>query len=85
MKKIPERKCIGCNTHKSKDELIRIVKDKNGLISIEDTVKKEGRGAYICKSMECLNLAIKKKKLEREFKSKIDESIYINMEVKLNG
>ena len=59
MKKIPQRTCLGCNTKKNKQELIRIVKNKEGNISIDKTGKKEGRGAYICDDIKCLEKGIK--------------------------
>ena len=59
-----------------KKELIRIVKDKEGNISIDEIGKSNGRGAYICKNIECLEKAIKSKKLERSLKTKIDLQIY---------
>ena len=76
MKSIPQRTCMGCNVKKNKKELIRIVKNKDGNISIDRTGKAEGRGAYICKNIECLEKAIKTKKLERSLKTKIDSQIY---------
>ena len=76
LKAIPERICIGCNEKKQKKELIRIVKDKEGNISIDEIGKSNGRGAYICKNIECLEKAIKSKKLERSLKTKIDLQIY---------
>ena len=76
LKAIPERTCIGCNENKQKKELIRIVKDKEGNISIDEIGKSNGRGAYICKNIECLEKAIKSKKLERSLKTKIDLQIY---------
>lgn len=79
MKKIPQRTCIGCNTQKNKKDLIRIVKDKDGNISIDRTGKANGRGAYICDNIECLGKAIKSKKLERTFETKISEEIYENL------
>ena len=79
MKKIPQRTCIGCNSQKSKKELIRIVKNKDGIISIDKTGKAEGRGAYICNDIECLEKAIKSKKLERVFELKISDEIYENL------
>ena len=54
MKKVPERTCIGCKEVKPKNELLRIVKDKENVISIDLTGKKNGRGAYICANEECL-------------------------------
>ena len=76
LKAIPERTCIGCNEKRKKKELIRIVKDKEGNISIDEIGKSNGRGAYICKNIECLEKAIKSKKLERSLKTKIDLQIY---------
>ena len=79
MKSIPQRTCIGCNSKKDKNELIRIVKNKDGIISIDRTGKAQGRGAYICDSIECLEKAIKSKKLERTFETKISEDVYENL------
>ena len=76
MKKLPGRTCIGCGTQKTKNELIRIVKNNSGEISVDKTGKKQGRGAYICNNIECLSKAIRSKKLERCFETSIDESIY---------
>lgn len=76
MKKLPGRTCIGCAAQKTKNELIRIVKNSSGEISVDKTGKKQGRGAYICNDIECLNKAIRSKKLERCFETSIDESIY---------
>ena len=79
MKKIPLRTCMGCNEKKPKKELIRIVKNKDGLISIDRTGKLDGRGAYICDSAECLEKIVKSKRLERVLESKISEEIYNNL------
>ena len=76
LKAIPERTCIGCNEKKQKKELIRIVKDKEGNISIDEIGKSNGRGAYICKNIECLEKAIKSKRIEKSFETKISEEIY---------
>ena len=74
-KHIPLRKCVGCNEMKPKGELIRIVKNDDG-ISLDTTGKANGRGAYICPCEECLNLAQKNKRLERAFSCKVDASVY---------
>ena len=79
MKKIPLRTCMGCNEKKSKKELIRIVKNKEGQIFIDRTGRAEGRGAYICDSLECLEKVIKSKRLEKVFESKISEEVYNNL------
>ena len=67
IRKIPQRKCVGCGTSKDKKELIRVVKNAEGEISVDLTGKKNGRGAYICHSVKCLNSAVKAKRLERAF------------------
>lgn len=79
MKRIPQRTCIGCNTTKNKNELIRIVKNKENEINIDKTGKMNGRGAYICDDIACLEKAIKTKKLERVFETQISEEIYENL------
>ena len=76
MKKIPERTCIGCNQTKAKNELLRIVKDKENNIFIDLTGKKNGRGAYICACEECLNKAIKSNRLAKMFEMNINKEIY---------
>lgn len=76
MKKIPQRTCMGCNEKKDKNQLIRIVKEQNGCISIDKTGKKEGRGAYICNNEQCLEKLIKSKRLERVFEMNISQEIY---------
>ena len=76
MKKIPLRTCMGCNEKKPKKELIRIVKNKEGNISIDRTGKQEGRGAYICDNPECLEKVIKSKRLERVLETTISQEIY---------
>lgn len=75
-KKIPMRQCIGCGEMKSNKELIRILKTAENEIIIDKTGKKNGRGAYICSSRECLDKSIKNHGLERSFKMKIDQSVY---------
>lgn len=83
LKKIPQRTCIGCNEQKNKSDLIRIVKDKNGTIKIDKTGKADGRGAYICRDVECLKKAKKSKKLDRSFETNITDEIYCEIEAKL--
>ena len=76
MKKIVQRMCMGCNTKKDKKELIRIVMKNTGEITLDKTGKLEGRGAYICNNIQCLEKAIKSKKIERVFEKNIEEKIY---------
>ena len=82
-KKIPMRMCLGCGEMKPKRELIRVVKSKEGDISLDLTRKKSGRGAYICKSVECFEKARKARKFERSFSCMISEDIYNSMEGEL--
>ena len=76
IRKIPQRKCVGCGTSKDKKELIRVVKNAEGEISVDMTGKKNGRGAYICHDENCLKMAIRAKRLERAFECQISEEIY---------
>ena len=84
-KKIPLRMCLGCGEMKPKKELVRIVKSPEGEISLDLTGKKPGRGAYICRSAECLNKAQKSRRLEKAFSCKIEGVIYDAMEGELAG
>ena len=79
MKKQPQRTCMGCNEKKDKKELIRIVKNNQNEINIDKTGKLEGRGAYICDDIKCLERVIKSKRLEKVFEMKISEEIYENL------
>ncbi len=84
VKKIPQRMCTGCMEMKPKKELIRVVKNKENEISIDLHGKKPGRGAYICKSLECLEKAVKTKRLERNLECKIDAEIYDKLKEEIN-
>ena len=85
LKSVPQRTCIGCNIKKDKKDFIRIVKDNQNNISIDRTGKANGRGAYICDSLECLEKAIKNKKIEKSFKMQIDEAVYENLRGVISG
>lgn len=76
VKKIPLRMCTGCMEMKPKKKLIRVVKSSEGEVSIDLTGKKSGRGAYICKNIECLEKAFKAKRLSRNLDVPINEEIY---------
>ena len=84
MRKIPERQCLGCNEHKPKAELIRVVRSPEGEISLDTRGKKSGRGAYICHDVKCLNKARKSKRIERALDCTIPEEIYDAMEAELS-
>ncbi|MGL5380961.1 RNase P modulator RnpM [Clostridium sp.] len=76
VKKIPMRMCTGCMEMKPKRELIRVVKTPENEVSVDLTGKKSGRGAYICKDLNCLEKAFKAKRLSRNLDISIDETIY---------
>ena len=84
VKKTPMRMCLGCNEMKAKAELIRVVKSPEGEVSIDATGKKNGRGAYVCHSPECLEKAIKSKRLERAFSLRIPSAIYESLKKELD-
>ena len=80
VKKIPLRQCIGCGEMKSKKEMIRVIKTAEGEILLEATGRKNGRGAYLCPSMECFKKAVKGRGLERSFKMAIPREVYETLE-----
>ncbi|KAF1084567.1 hypothetical protein SPSYN_02345 [Sporotomaculum syntrophicum] len=75
VKKIPERMCVGCQEMKPKKLLIRVVRTPEGTIEIDRTGKRSGRGAYICPNKECLDKALKGKRLEKSLKHAINQEI----------
>ncbi len=79
-KKIPMRQCIGCGEMKSKKEMMRVLKTAEGTITLDMTGKKNGRGAYLCISGECLEKARKNRGLERSFRMSIPTQVYENLE-----
>lgn len=80
MKKVPLRKCIATNEQLSKKELIRVVKNKEGQVFVDPTGKMNGRGAYLKKSHEAIEIAKKKKLLARSLQIDIPEEIYEELE-----
>ena len=80
VKKIPLRQCIGCGEMKSKKEMIRVIKTAEGEILLDATGRKNGRGAYLCPSMECFKKAVKGRGLERSFKMAISREVYETLE-----
>ena len=80
MKKIPLRQCIGCGEMKSKKEMIRVLKTTEDEIVIDATGRSNGRGAYICPSMECFKKAVKSRGLERSLKMAIPKEVYEALE-----
>ena len=74
-KKVPLRKCVGCSESKPKKELIRIVKNKEQEVFIDDTGKANGRGAYVCKDVKCLDRAIKTKAIYKALGKDLTEEM----------
>lgn len=84
MKKIPQRSCVVCRAKKDKNELIRMVRNKNNEINIDEKGKLEGKGAYICDSIDCFEKAKKTKALERALEVEIPNEIYENLRERVN-
>ena len=83
-KKIPMRQCVGCHEMKSKKEMLRVLKTAEVEIVLDATGRKNGRGAYLCFSKECLRLARKNKGLERSLKTEIPGVVYDSLEKELD-
>ncbi len=79
-KKIPLRQCVGCGEMRGKKDMMRVLRTAEGTICLDVTGKKNGRGAYVCKSGECLRLARRNKGLERSFKMSIPGEVYDTLE-----
>ena len=83
VKKIPMRQCLGCNEHKPKAELLRVVRSPEGEISLDFRGKKSGRGAYICHDVKCLRRVRKSKRVDKALECEIPESVWDAMEAEL--
>ncbi len=84
VKKIPVRQCLGCNEHKPKAELLRVVRTPEGETVLDFGGKRSGRGAYICKSLSCLKKARKSRRLEKNLECEISEEVYDKMESEIS-
>lgn len=82
-RKIPMRQCLGCNEHKPKMELIRIVRSPEGVVSLDLTGKKSGRGAYICRDLKCLKKVRKNGRVAHNLECEIGPEVYDAMEAEL--
>ncbi len=85
VRKTPMRMCAGCGESKSKMDLVRIVRSPEGEISMDLTGKKPGRGAYLCRNVECLKKARKSKRIERSLETAIPDSVYDALEEEMAG
>ena len=82
-RKIPMRMCVGCREMKPKATLLRVVKPQDGDAHIDRTGKAQGRGAYVCESIECLKKAQKTRALDRALETKIDETVFAALEAQI--
>ena len=82
-RKLPMRRCTGCGEHFAKNELIRVLRTPEGEITIDFTGKKSGRGAYICKKLDCFKKARQKKRLDASLECKIPDEVYARLEEEL--
>ena len=85
VKKIPMRQCLGCNEHKPKIELLRVVRSPEGEISLDFKGKNSGRGAYICRDVKCLRRARKSRRIDRNLDCEIPEAVYDAMEAEMEA
>lgn len=85
VKKIPMRQCLGCNEHKPKTELLRVVRppEEGQSVSLDMTGRKSGRGAYICRDVKCLKKARKSRRIESALEVSIPDAVYDDMEKEL--
>lgn len=83
VRKVPMRKCVGCQEMRPKRELIRIVHTPDGDLLIDATGKKNGRGAYLCRELGCLQSAKKRRSLERALKLSIPQELYGSLQQQL--
>lgn len=85
VRKIPMRQCMGCNEHKPKNDLLRVVRSPEGEISLDMTGRKSGRGAYICKDVKCLRRTRKSRRLDHTLECTIPDAVYDRMEEELEA
>lgn len=84
-RKMPQRKCVGCQEMKNKKELIRVIRTAEGEFLLDATGKKNGRGAYLCPSRECFQKAVKSRGLDRSFKQAIPKEVYDALEKEMEA
>ena len=84
-KKLPVRQCVGCREHRPKRELIRVIRSPEGTISLDNSGKANGRGAYLCRNAECLRRAVRSSALERALNAKIPPEVTARLEKELES
>lgn len=85
LKKIPMRMCVGCKELKPKKELLRIVALPTGIIELDRTGRKSGRGVYICNNSECFQKAFDSHGLERSLKRPVSRDVYDAIKEKIGN
>ncbi|QSO45379.1 RNase P modulator RnpM [Alicyclobacillus mengziensis] len=85
VRKVPLRKCVGCQEMSDKRQLLRVVLTPEGEVLLDPTGKQNGRGAYLHGKLECLQLARKKKSLERALKTMIPDTVYDRLALSVEG
>jgi predicted RNA-binding protein YlxR (DUF448 family) len=83
VRKIPMRQCMGCNEHKEKPTLLRVVRSPEGEVSLDFTGKKSGRGAYVCRDVACLRRVRKSRRIDRVLECDIPDAVWDRMEKEL--
>ena len=83
VKKVPERQCLGCNEHRPKKEMLRVVRTPEGEIVLDFLGKVSGRGAYICRNVSCFRKARKSKRIDRSLDVTVPDAVYDRMEQEL--
>lgn len=84
-KKIPMRMCVACRQMRPKKELIRVVRTPEGTVTLDRTGRANGRGAYLCDSIDCLSRAVKTRALDRALETRIDESVFDSLREALHA
>ena len=80
VKRIPERRCLACGTHRPKSELLRVLRLPTGEITVDCSGKMSGRGAYLCKSAQCLTRARKSGRISASLECSVPEEVYDRLE-----
>lgn len=84
-KRVPLRMCLGCSEMKPKKELVRVVRSAEGTVSVDLTGRAPGRGAYVCRRTDCLNKAIRSKRLEKNFGVAVAEDLTLSLKEALEN
>ena len=84
-KHVPHRTCVVCRTVRPKRELVRVVRTSEGTMSLDETGKRSGRGAYVCRQRSCWDAALAKRHLERALKTELSAEVGAELEEYAKG